>query len=278
MRLHRPAIYPNLLLFAIFFLCASILPASAEYLTASGCSISKEGYLTDLAKEYERRTGVKVFIRGGGTIVGIEDLRAGKVDFAASCRPRTAGDPEDIQFIQVAWGALVFIAHKNNKVGNISLDQVRAIYAGQITNWRQLNGDDAPVEVFISKGRMGLSGVESSLREMVLKGKDPVRTPHTTLLASTGIVEQTVEKTPGGFATAGFPSARKRSLKVLKVNGVSPTTKAIRNNSYPLKRPLFLVVPQRPKPEVKKFVDFVLSKEGQKFISSRGVVSLLDVK
>lgn len=278
MRLHSPAKYLTVLLVAIFFLCASRLPTSAEYITASGCSISKEGYLTDLAKEYERRTGVKVFVRGGGTIAGVEDLRAGKVDFAASCRPRAAGDPEDIQFIQVAWGALVFIVHKNNKVNDISLDQVRAIYAGQITNWMQLNGDDAPIEIFLSNSRIGLSGVESSLREMVLKGKGPVMTAHTTSLASTGIVEQTVAKTPGGFATAGFPSARKRQVKILKVNGINPTTKTIRNNTYPLKRPLFLLVPQRPNPEVKKFVDFVLSKEGQRFISSRGVVSLLDLK
>lgn len=278
MRLDRPVNYLKLWLFLIFFMCVTILPASAEYLTASGCSISKEGYLTDLAKEYERKTGVKIFVRGGGTIIGLDDLRTGKVDFSASCRPRTAGDPENIQFIQVAWGALVFITHKTNKVSNVSLDQVRAIYAGQITNWKQLNGDDAPIKIFISKAQHGLSGVESSLREMVLVGKDPVQTSHTTSLASTGIVEQTIEKSPEGFATTGFPSARKRAVKILKVNGVAPTTKTIRNNSYPLKRPLFLLLPQRPKPEVKKFVDFALSKEGQKFISSRGVVSLRDLK
>jgi len=132
--------------------------------------------------------------------------------------------------------------------------------------------------VFISKSRIGLSGVESSIKEMVLKGKDPVQTPQTTFLASTGIVEQTIENTPEGFATTGFPSAQNRAVNILKVDGVEPTTRTIRNNRYPLKRPLFLMVPQKPKPEVKKFVDFVLSKEGQMFISSRGVVSLLDLK
>ncbi|MGC2061686.1 MAG: substrate-binding domain-containing protein [Thermodesulfovibrionales bacterium] len=278
MRLLRPANYLNLLLLAIFCVCATFQPASAETLTASGCSISMKGYLTDLAKEYERRTGVKVLLHSSGTLGGVEDLRAGKVDFAASCRSRTAGDPENIEFIQVAWGALVFITHKSNKVSNVSLDQVRAIYAGQITNWKQLNGDDAPIEIFIAKGKIGLSGVESSLREMVLKGKEPVQTTHTTSLSSSGFVEQTVEKTPEGFATTGFPSAVKRAVKILGVDGVYPSIKTIRNNRYPLKRPLFLMVPLKPKPEVRKFVDFVLSKEGQMFISSRGVISLLDLK
>ncbi len=266
------------LFLAILFSSLVSLTAHAEYLTASGCSISREGYLNDLAKEYERRTGVKVIVRGGGTIVGIEDLRAGKVDFAASCRPRTPGDPENFQFIQVAWGALVFITHKDNRVSNISLDQVRAIYSGKLTNWRQLSGDDVPIKVFLSKSRTGLSGVESSMKEMVLNGKEPAQTQHTTFLASSGIVEQTVEDTPGGFATTGFPSARKRAVKILRVDGIAPTTKTIRNNTYPLKRPLFLVTTRNAKPRVKRFVDFVLSREGQMFISSRGVVSLLDLK
>jgi len=68
---------------------------AADYLTGSGCSVSNVGYLNELAKDYEKRTGVKVFVRGGGSVVGIEDLRGGKVDFAAACRAKEAGDPED---------------------------------------------------------------------------------------------------------------------------------------------------------------------------------------
>ncbi len=265
--------------FLLFTACIfSGAPANAGYITASGCSVSNVGYLTDLAQEYEKRTGTKVFVRGGGTILGIEELRAGKVDFAAACRSRKAGDPEDIQFIQVAWDALVFIVNRHNPLDNISLEQVRAIYAGKITNWKQLKGFDAPIKVFISRARKGLSGVESSTRELVLKGKDPVETRNTMFLASTGIVEQMVDDTPGGFATTGFSSARKRDVKMLKVDGVSPTQRSITNGRYPLKRPLFLLVPREHKADVKKFVDFVLSEEGQSFISSRGVVSLHDMK
>ncbi len=85
---------------------------AADYLTGSGCSVSNVGYHNDLAKDYERRTGVKVFVRGGGSVVGIEDLRGGKVNFAAACRAKEAGDPNDLQFIQVAWDVLALIVHK----------------------------------------------------------------------------------------------------------------------------------------------------------------------
>ncbi len=280
MRFLRREYCLKILLFLVFFPAVLVFatPAPAEYLTASGCSVSNLGYLTELAKEYERHTGVKVFVRGGGTVLGIEDLRAGKVDFAASCRQREKDDPKDIQFVQVAWDALVFICHKTNAVNNLSLDDVRAIYAGAITNWRQLKGREAPIKVFVSRARKGLSGVEAATKALVLKGKEPVESSQMVFLASTGIVEQMVEDTPEGFATTGFSSARKRDVKMLRVNGVSPTFRNIVNNRYSLKRPLFLLLPRNPKPEVKKFVDFALSRDGQRFITSLGVVSLLDIK
>lgn len=259
---------------------AVIPPAYPGTLTGSGCSVSNTGYLTEIAKDYERLTGVKMFVRGGGSVVGLEDLKSGKVDFAASCRHSLPGDPTDIEFIQVAWDALVFIVHKSNTLDNISLDDVNAIYDGKITNWKQLKGGDAPIKLFISRPQKvhGLSGVETSTKEMVLKGHTPVETPRTVFLASTGIVEQMVETTADGFATTGFSSTRKRNVKMLKLDGIYPDKKNIARGKYPLKRPLFLLIPKYSKPETKKFIDFVLSKQGQKLISSYGAVSLLDVK
>lgn len=267
-----------LILISVLSLNVSAVAVCAEHIIASGCSVSNVGYLSELAREYEKHTGTKVFVRGGGSVVGIEDLRQNRVDIAASCRKRDSGDPDDIEHIQVAWDALVFVVHKLNPVENISLDSVKAIYAGKINDWKQLGGIHAPVKVFISRPRKGLSGVESSTNEMVLKGRSPVRTPHTLFLASTGIVEEMVIKTPEGFGTTGYSSARKRDLKMLKVNGVYPSRKSIINNTYPFKRPLYLLISKNAKPAAKKFIVFALSKEGQQFISSSGAVSLSDIK
>lgn len=268
-----------LLLFLTALLVAGNRATHAhEYISASGCSVSNVGYLTELAKEYERRTGVKVLVRGGGSVVGIEDLRSGKVDFAAACRPRAKDDPVDITFVQVAWDALVFIVHPSNPVATISLAEARSVYSGMITNWNTLGGPDRRLKVFVSRARTGLSGVEGSMRTLLLGGKEPVETPNTAFVASTGIVEQMVEETPDGFATTGFSSAQHRKVKMLKVDGVAPTVRNIIRNAYPLKRPLFLLLPKAPKPQVRKFVEFALSADGQRFISSRNIVSLRDVK
>jgi phosphate transport system substrate-binding protein len=113
---------------------------------------------------------------------------------------------------------------------------------------------------------------------MVLDGNSPVEGPNIKLVPTGGMVEQTVEKTPDGFAVSGFTSARKRSVKMLKVGGISPTKENIIKNKYKLRRPLFLVVPKNPEAKVKKFLDFALSEEGQRFIGSLGVVSIYEVK
>jgi len=267
---------------ACLIVCFANVPAYSEQLTGSGCSVSNVGYLTQLAKDYEILTGVKMFVRGGGSVVGIEDLKSGRVDFAASCMHKVADDPsdKDIDYIQVAWDALTFIVHKSNPIDNITLEDVRAVYAGVITNWRELGGINAPIEIFISKPQRGpsLSGVDTCTREMVLQGLEPVQTSKTIYLASTGIVEQMVEKTAEGFATTGFSSARKRDVKMLKFNGVYPDKKNISQNKYPFKRPLFLLLAKNAKPDARKFVDFALSKIGQELISSYGAVPLMEIK
>ncbi|MBI4838781.1 MAG: substrate-binding domain-containing protein [Nitrospirae bacterium] len=273
---------PPRLLFIFFILtCLFNAPyAHSEQITGSGCSVSNLGYLTELAADYQKLTGGKVLIRGGGSVTGIEDLRTGRVDFAAACRHKMKDDPEDIKFIQVAWDALVAIVHKSNPVSNISPDDIRAIYTGKITNWTQLKGADKTIKLFISKPSKGhgLSGVESSVDKLIFKGSQPQDIPDAVYLASTGIVEQMVEKTAEGFAIAGFLSSRKRDVKILKLNGVYPDKLSISTNKYPFKRPLFLLLPKNPRPEVKKFTDFALSKKGQELISSYGAISLSDIK
>jgi phosphate transport system substrate-binding protein len=266
----------------LVFLAASVFlqgdAHAGDYLTGSGCSVSNVGYLSDLAREYERRRGIKVFVRGGGSVVGIEDLRRGKVDFAAACRGREEGDPEKIQFVQVAWDVLVFIVHKSNPVDNISLEQVREIYSGRLHNWRQLKGPDMAIRTFLARPKKGLSGVEASISSMVLKGRKPGESDNIVAVASSAIVEQMVEDTPAGFATSGYASARKRDVKMLKVDGVAPTFRDITANRYPLRRPLFILVSKHPEAPVQKFLDFVTGKEGQQFIRSQGVVPVMDLK
>lgn len=95
--------------------------------------------------------------------------------------------------------------------------------------------------------------------------------------SSVAIWEQLVEEMREGFASTGFGSARTRNVKMLKVNGVAPTRRNIVSGRYPYKRPLYLVVKKDARPEVRRFVAFVLSEKGQKLISSFGMPSRADI-
>ncbi len=198
------------------------------------------------------------------------------MDFAASCTLKAPDDSADFEYITASWDALVFIVHKSNPVNSITPRQVRDIYDGKINNWKQLGGTDLNLISVITKGT---SGVLESLSAMVLNGQQPLQQKNSTMQASSpAIWEQLVEEMREGFASTGFGSARKRNVKMLKVNGVAPTKENIISGKYPYRRPLFIVIRKNAKPETRKFVDFALSKKGQKLISSYGMPSLADIK
>jgi len=236
------------------------------------------GYLSDLSREYEKETGVKMSVLGGGSVRGLTDLLQSRVDFAASCQGKEVDDPAGLEFIPVAWDALVFIVNKSNPVDNISPQNVSDIYNGKITNWKQLGGPDLGITSIISTPK-GMGGIGQALAKMVLNGKKPSKQPNSVMLASSGAIwEQVVEKTPEGFASTGFASARKRDVKILEVNGVAANKKTITSGKYPYRRPLYLVIKKDPKPAVRQFIKFVLSRKGQGFISSYGMPALAEIR
>jgi phosphate transport system substrate-binding protein len=265
----------------VLIICLLLFPGFAnsyESLTGSGCSVSVPGYLADIAKEYEKETGVKVLVLGGGSVRGLTDLQEGRTDFAASCQSKTSEDPEDFEYVTAAWDAMVFIVNKENPVDAITPQEVKDIYEGKITNWKQVGGPDMNLISVISTAK-GMGGIGEALSKYILDGKRPAQQRNSTMQASSvAIWEQVVAETREGFASTGFGSARKRDVKMLKVNGVPPTRENIISGKYPFKRPLFIVIKKNPKPEVRKFVDFVLSLKGQQLISSYGMPSLIDMK
>jgi phosphate transport system substrate-binding protein len=254
------------------------LPASAESLTGSGCSVSVPGYLKDIAKAYEKETGVSVLVLGGGSIRGLTDLQERRVDFAASCESKSANDPEDLEYRIASWDALVFIVHPSNPLTSITPQQVRDIYSGKINNWKQLGGPDLNLISVITTTR-GFGGIGEALEKYILNGKRPALQKNSTMQASSvAIWEQLVEEMREGFASTGFGSARKRAVKMLKVNGVPPTKENIVSGKYPFRRPLYIVIKRDAGPDVRSFVEFVVSSRGQRLISSYGMPSLTDLR
>lgn len=263
--------YLLILVFGGFLVNIQVVSA-AETIQWAGCGISKKAFMKELAKAYTKKTGIKVKLSGGGATKGIRKAAKGTIDIGGACRVSLERHPEERHAYQipVAWDALVAFVNKDNPVDNITFAQLHNVYLGKITNWKQLGGKNAPIELFIRRGKM--SGVGRTLRELVFANYDQ-EFKATYVVKSSGPVEKGVLKNKNGFGVSGISSAKKRDLKLLKLDGKAPTYENIKNGSYALYRPLYLVIKRGNKtPLVRDFIKYAISREGQAIIRAQGTV------
>lgn len=276
----------TLLVFAnVSSLMAATQPDNKK-LSWAGCGISKAAFMFEMAAAYEKKTGVKIDLIGGGATKGIRQVSSKETTIGGTCRHviekdgsmMTHQDERRVQLTPVAWDALVVITHKDNPIDTISSEQLRKLYKGQITNWKELGGKDAPVELYVRKGKV--SGVGRTLRELLFYNYDEEFVA-THVVDSTGPLERAMEKNPNGVGVTGVSSARKlvksKTGKILKLDGKESSYENIRTGQYVLYRPLYVVTNlQEKNPEVAKFVHFVSSEEGKAIMRSVGTVPYED--
>jgi len=242
-----------------------------------GCGISKKAFMTELAQAYQKKTGVIIELQGGGATRGIRDVASNDADMGGSCRYKIGSAREEGRAIlePVAWDALVVIVHPDNPVQNISFDQIRGLYLGKITNWKQLGGNDAPIRLMARKGK--ISGVGRALRKLVFANYNQ-EFKATEFVKSSGPLEKAVVKDVNAIGVTGISSARKRKVKNLKLDGKEPSYDNIRKGDYGLYRPLYIAMNRGGKQykEVDKFIKYAHSAEGRKIIRNNGTVPYLE--
>ena len=261
------------------------LNAGATTISWTGCGISKLGFMQDVAAAYEKKSGVKIELEGGGATKGIRKVALGESHLGGSCRMPLVLEAADgslqidsqeqqVKMIPVGWDALVAITHKENKmVSGISREQLKQVLTGKITRWSQLGAEsDQPINLYVRTGK--ISGVGLTLRQQLFNNTDQEFSKKATYLPSSGKIEKAMEKDPYGLAVSGISSSRHRELNLLKLEDVEPTMANLKSGQYMLYRILFLVTPPdyRERPELQKFVDFTLSSEGQKVIKEAGTL------
>ncbi len=268
---------------------AAVAPATpaapaAKKLTWAGCSISKTAFMTEMAEAYEKKTGVHIDLKGGGATKGIRQVSSREVNIGGTCRHimedgrtnMTIHEERRVQLTPVAWDALVVIVHKDNPVDNMTLDQMRDLLKGRITNWKQLGGKDAPVELYVRKGK--ISGVGRTLREILFSDYDEEFVA-AHVVEESATLEKDMVTNPNGIGVTGVSSARKLTgiAKILKLEGKEPTFENIRDGKYLLYRPLYMVTHmQETNPDVKRFINFVMGPEGKVVMRKAGTVPYED--
>jgi len=220
--------------------------------------------------------GVNLAISGGGSGNGIKALSEGLCQIAMSSRDIKSNEVEQAKSrgvdpvrVTVAVDALVPVAHPENPVANLSSDQLRAIYAGEITNWKDVGGTDAKIVVI---SRDTSSGTYETWEEIIMK-KTKVA-PSALLQASNGAVVQTVSKNRRAIGYIGFGYLNDK-LKKLDVDGIEASQATALDKTWPIGRELYLFTNGEPQGSVKRFIDYMLDPEkGQKAVAETGYIPI----
>jgi len=221
------------------------------------------------------RPDVTISVQGGGSGVGVASLIDGTCDIADASRAMkddeikkaVAKGVKPVAHV-VAMDGIAVILHPSNKINNLTIEQIKGIYTGKISNWKQVGGEDKKIVVL---SRDSASGTFEAFSNLALEG-EKVR-KDALMNASNKAVATTVEKTPGaiGYVGVGYVTS---SVKAVTVENVTCIKKNILTKAYPLSRPLFMYTNGNPKGVVKDFIDYILSKEGQELVETAGYVGL----
>jgi phosphate transport system substrate-binding protein len=220
---------------------------------------------------------VVIQVTGGGSGVGIAALINGSTDICEASRAMKSSEIDKLKErfnttgveIPVARDGLSLYLNEENKVSELTIDQLKGIYTGKITNWKEVGGEDAKMVLY---GRENSSGTYVYFKDHVLKGADFAA--QTQTLPGTAVIVNAISKDKYGIGYGG--AAYAKGVKYCKVKkdaqtpGYEPTLENVKSGKYPISRYLFWYVRNKPTGEIKKLVDFVLSEQGQQIVTKVG--------
>ena len=205
---------------------------------------------------------VTVNVAGGGSGAGIKAAQEGSADIGASSRELKSEEKGTVTETVIAYDGIAVIVHSSNSVSEITMDDIKKVFTGEITNWSELGGSDAPITIYT---REEGSGTRGAFTEIAL-GEDINITPNAIIQNSNGALRTAVAGDPNGIGYLSFGYLNEE-VKDLKVDGVEPLAENVKNGSYKISRPFLYLTKEEPTGLVKAYMDFVLGPEGQEIVA-----------
>ena len=213
--------------------------------------------------------GVEFTYNPTGSGAGITAAQEGRCDIGLSSRAlkdeeKAGGLKETV----LAYDGIAIIVNPENPVNDLTLDQIAKRYTGEITNWKDVGGNDAEVVLI---GREAASGTRDGF-ESITGTKDKCQ--YRQELTSTGDVITAVSQNPDAIGYASLASI-KDSVKALNVDGVTPSEATVKDGSYKVQRPFVLVTVEGKEltPVAQKFFDYITSPDAAAIIAKAGAVA-----
>lgn len=237
--------------------------ASPNILRYAGATTLQYHFMPEAAQAFETATGIRCNISGGNTDAGLQALLAGRIDLAGSGRFLSAAEKAaGLREHLLGWDALVVVVNPTNPVANLSRQQLRAIFAGRIRNWKEVGGRDLPI--LVTAPPPG-SGVRAALQQLILGPETLVSSAAISLIVADS--DQPAVQWPGAIGALSLSLIDANAVRTLQVDGVAPTAEQIAGGRYPLLKPLLLVTRRQASAAVEQFVTFAVGPDGQRLLS-----------
>ena len=221
------------------------------------------------AEEYmNQHSNADIQVSGGGSGVGATSVIGGTADIGMLSRDLKASEKEGntLKEFVVGKDGIALVGHPSNTVSDLSLEQVKAIYQGTITNWKDVGGADSEIVLI---GRDSSSGTREFFTEFVLNKEDAAKEMQE--LNSNGAVAQAVSITPGAIGYVSLEYVDD-SLKAFSIGGVAPTVDNVISGIYEINRPLLMITNGEPEGLAADYLAFILSEEGQQILKDSGFI------
>ena len=243
-------------------------PAAASGRLSLAGSTTVQPLAEVLAEAYmDMNPDVVIEVQGGGSSVGVTSAGEGTVDIGMASRAVKDSEMEtfpDLQIFTIARDGIAIVTNPVTTPPSLSIAQVRDIFAGEITNFSEVGGPDAPITVV---SREEGSGTRAAFEELVMEHEEEkVITENALLQQSNGQVRTTVSTTPNaiGYLSFGFLDD---STTPVAIDGVEPTVDNVKNDTYPIARPLNMLTKGEPNDLARSFLEFILSDQVQEIVA-----------
>lgn len=264
----------------IFAITSCFMLAGAALFAGSGVVVKGSTTVLPItlkaAEEFKKDKGISVSIDGSGSGNGIKALLDKNCDIASSSRELK---PEEVEaakksgiktkMIPIAYDMVVPIVNPSNPVKNLSLDQLKGIYDGSITNWKEVGGKDQKIVVF---SRDTSSGTYEVWYEKVMKKTDIKK--DALLQASNGAIVTSVAGNPKAIGYVGFGYVQ-GEVKGVTINDIAITIENGKSGKFPLSRKLYFIVNENNlSSQANEFVQYILGIKGQAIVKEEGFIPL----
>lgn len=251
---------------------AALAPAHAAGSVSTDGSTSMEYLIGALGESFtEKNKDIKFTYSPTGSGAGIAAAAEGRTDIGLASRGLKGDETKTLDAHVVALDGIVVVVNPKNPVSDLTLEQIKDVYTGKVTNWKQVGGEDHPIVLI---GREAGSGTRDGF-ETVTDTKDSCK--YRQELTSTGDVMTTVSKNVNAVGYASL-SAVSEKIKAVSVGGVVASEATIKDGSYKLQRPFLMVTKKGVKQTdaVKSFLNYALSPEASEIVKMTGVVPVAE--